>query len=312
MRSRVGVDVVGTQGGNCTLAPFASPPPPPPPPHDSTAVSWSTFLLFPFGAGPIRGVYVTVRVTTSRTWRGPAAPSAQRQLASVAPDDDAGDAGVMLFRKSRYAVGGLMGVRCAPSSSRREGPKPKKHALAGLAKEKEKPERAEGSPAEGSPAEGMGSRKAEVREMADSGVLVLVVVLLLLLLWSDRADRSSAGVCCCRRSRGKAGERGVVTASLGLPLTLTVAVVAVAMVPAARADARGDGSARPRRKGEVEAGRQWVRKKAGEETQARGVGGRGVLYDRPAPRLHVCGWMVGKQPGHPGLAGWAQLLSPSA
>lgn len=32
-------------------------------------VIYSTFLLLPFGAGLIRGVYVTVRVTTSLTWR---------------------------------------------------------------------------------------------------------------------------------------------------------------------------------------------------------------------------------------------------
>ena len=32
---------------------------------------YSTFLLFPFGAAHIRGVYVTVRVTISRTWRTP-------------------------------------------------------------------------------------------------------------------------------------------------------------------------------------------------------------------------------------------------
>jgi len=38
-------------------------------PHASTSVSWSSFLLLPFGAGAIRGVYVTVLVTTSRMWR---------------------------------------------------------------------------------------------------------------------------------------------------------------------------------------------------------------------------------------------------
>jgi len=32
-------------------------------------MDYSTFLLFPFGAGLIRGVYVTVRVTISLTWR---------------------------------------------------------------------------------------------------------------------------------------------------------------------------------------------------------------------------------------------------
>lgn len=37
--------------------------------HVSTAVSWSTFLRLPLGAGPILGVYVTVLVTTSRMWR---------------------------------------------------------------------------------------------------------------------------------------------------------------------------------------------------------------------------------------------------
>ncbi len=37
--------------------------------HDSTAVSESSFLRFPFGAGFMRGVYVTVLVTTSRICR---------------------------------------------------------------------------------------------------------------------------------------------------------------------------------------------------------------------------------------------------
>ncbi len=37
--------------------------------HDLTAVSASIFLLLPLGAGAILGVYVTVRVTTSRMCR---------------------------------------------------------------------------------------------------------------------------------------------------------------------------------------------------------------------------------------------------
>lgn len=38
--------------------------------HDNkVSMHYSIFLLFPLGAGLIRGVYVTVRVTISRTWR---------------------------------------------------------------------------------------------------------------------------------------------------------------------------------------------------------------------------------------------------
>lgn len=58
----------------------------------------------------------------------------------------------MLFRKSRYATGGVMGVFCSSYSSLTvalRGPRP----------------------ADGRPAEGIGSRKADVREMAESGVL---------------------------------------------------------------------------------------------------------------------------------------------
>lgn len=43
-------------------------PPDRPRPHHSADASFS-FLRFPLGAGSILGVYVTVRVTTSRMWR---------------------------------------------------------------------------------------------------------------------------------------------------------------------------------------------------------------------------------------------------
>jgi len=72
----------------------------------------------------------------------------------------------MLFRKSRYATGGVMGVLSSSYSSLTV-------ALRGP------------SPADGRPAEGMGSRKADVREMAERGVLSDTAD------GSDMAERSS-------------------------------------------------------------------------------------------------------------------------
>jgi hypothetical protein len=77
----------------------------------------------------------------------------------------------MLFRKSRYATGGEMGVfwrSCSSLIVALKGP-------------------AEGSPAEGSPDEGIGSRKADVRETADKGVFAETAE------GSDTAERSSGG-----------------------------------------------------------------------------------------------------------------------
>lgn len=64
--------------------------------HDWTAVSESIFLLFPFGAGAIRGVYVTVLVITSR------------MLTCLPPDLDS-------FRPCvRGVVAALMGAVAGP------------------------------------------------------------------------------------------------------------------------------------------------------------------------------------------------------
>jgi hypothetical protein len=75
----------------------------------------------------------------------------------------------MPLRKSRYATGGVMGVfwrSCSSLMVALKGP-------------------ADGRPAEGSPEEGMGSRKADVREMADRGVFDETAE------GSDTAERSS-------------------------------------------------------------------------------------------------------------------------
>lgn len=101
-----------------------------------------------------------------------------------------GEINDMPFKKSRYATGGVMGVFWSSCSSlivALKGP-------------------AEGSPAEGRPEVGIGSRKAEVREMADSGVLLETAE------GSETADRSSeadGGIL------GKFAVRGVDTLKLG-------------------------------------------------------------------------------------------------
>jgi hypothetical protein len=80
-----------------------------------------------------------------------------------------GETSAMLFRKSRYATGGVMGVfrrSCSSLSVALNGP-------------------AERRPAEGSPHDGIGSRKAEVRETADRGVFAETAEA------SDIAERSS-------------------------------------------------------------------------------------------------------------------------
>lgn len=103
----------------------------------------------------------------------------------------------MPLRKSRYATGGVIGVfwrSCSSLIVALKGP-------------------AEGRPAEGSPEEGMGSRKADVREMAERGVLTETAE------GSDTADRSSevdGGMC------GKLAVRGVDTLRLGLADMLAV------------------------------------------------------------------------------------------
>ena len=108
-----------------------------------------------------------------------------------------GDTSDMPLRKSRYATGGVMGVfrrSCSSLIVALKGP-------------------AEGRPAEGSPAEGMGSRKADVREMAERGVLRETAD------GSDTADRSSeadGGIW------GKFAVRGVETRRLGLADMLAV------------------------------------------------------------------------------------------
>jgi hypothetical protein len=83
-----------------------------------------------------------------------------------------GDASDMPFRKSRYATGGVMGVfwrSCSSLMVALKGP-------------------AEGRPAEGSPEDRIGSRKAELRETAERGVVVETAE------GSDAAERSSEGV----------------------------------------------------------------------------------------------------------------------
>ena len=103
----------------------------------------------------------------------------------------------MPLRKSRYATGGVMGVfrrSCSSLIVALKGP-------------------AEGRPADGSPAEGIGSRKADVREMAERGVLRETAD------GSDTADRSSeagGGIW------GKFAVRGVETRRLGLADMLAV------------------------------------------------------------------------------------------
>jgi len=102
-----------------------------------------------------------------------------------------GETSDMPLRKSRYATGGVIGVfwrSCSSLMVALKGP-------------------AEGSPAEGSPEEGMGSRKADVREMADRGVFAETAE------GKDTADRSSeadGGIL------GKFAVRGVDTLKVGL------------------------------------------------------------------------------------------------
>lgn len=77
---------------------------------------------------------------------------------------------------------------------------------------------AEGSPAEGSPEEGMGSRKADVLEIADKGVLAETAD------GNDTADRSSeadGGMW------GKFAVRGVDTLKVGLADMLAGCMVVV-------------------------------------------------------------------------------------
>ena len=80
-----------------------------------------------------------------------------------------GETSDMPLRKSRYATGGVMGVfrrSCSSLIVALNGP-------------------AEGRPAEGNPDDGIGSRKADVRETAERGVLRDTAE------GSDTADRSS-------------------------------------------------------------------------------------------------------------------------